>query len=84
MSASAAQAYGEVEQQAEDGTTTDGPGWRLTVYFALLVAIVTAAAVAATVFVFVQTDRDSRNMAHGTPRSQRRRRPRISRPAWPR
>lgn len=43
-------------------------GWRLTVYFALLVAVVAAAAAAATVYVFVQTDRDSRHAAESNAR----------------
>jgi PAS domain S-box-containing protein len=63
VSASAAQAFGEVEQGAGDGASVGGPGWRLTVYFALLVAVVAVAAGAATVYVFVQTDRDSRHTA---------------------
>ncbi|MFL5946636.1 MAG: ATP-binding protein [Gaiellaceae bacterium] len=64
MSASAAQAFEEVEQEAGADALEGGPGWRLTVYFALLVAVVAVAAGAATVYVFVQTDRDSRNTAH--------------------
>ena len=43
-------------------------GWRLTVYFALLVGAVALAAAAATVYVFVQTDRDSRRTAESNAR----------------
>jgi len=64
VSASTAQAFGEVEQDAGNGTSAGGPGWRLTVHFALLVAVVAVAAGAATVYVFVQTDRESRHTAH--------------------
>jgi two-component system cell cycle sensor histidine kinase/response regulator CckA len=39
------------------------PGWRLTAYFAVLVAVVALAAAAASVYVYVQTDRDSRHAA---------------------
>jgi len=64
VSASTAQAFGEVERDAGNGTSAGGPGWRLTVHFALLVAVVAVAAGAATVYVFVQTDRESRHTAH--------------------
>ncbi len=46
-----------------DAPPSSSRGWRLTVYFALLVALVSVAAAAATVYVFVQTDRDSRSTA---------------------
>ena len=62
MSATAAQNPGDVAESVEGGRS-DHRGWRLTVYFALLVAVVAVAAAAATVYVFVQTDRDSRNAA---------------------
>jgi PAS domain S-box-containing protein len=38
-------------------------GWRLTVYFAVLIAVVALAAAAATIYVFIQADRDSRATA---------------------
>jgi len=38
-------------------------GPRLTIHFAVLLAVVALAAAAGTVYVFVQTDRDSRSTA---------------------
>ncbi|MFL5877960.1 MAG: ATP-binding protein [Solirubrobacteraceae bacterium] len=42
---------------------TPSRGWRLKTYFALLVALFCVAAAAASIYVFVQTDRDSRKAA---------------------
>jgi PAS domain S-box-containing protein len=52
----------DVEQPVAAGRSTNR-GWGLTVYFALLVGVVALAATAAGVYVFVQTDRDSRHAA---------------------
>jgi two-component system cell cycle sensor histidine kinase/response regulator CckA len=43
-------------------------GWRLTLYFAALVAVFAVAATAAGIYVFVQTDRDSRGAAESDAR----------------
>jgi PAS domain S-box-containing protein len=57
----------EIETQIARRRTADidpaRRGWRLTAYFAVLVGVVAFAAAAASVYVFVQTDRDSRRDA---------------------
>src|SRR5262249_9998337 len=59
---------GEVDRETastvgDAAPASTGRGWPLTVYFALLVAVVAIGAAAAIVYVYVQTDRDSRRAA---------------------
>ena len=53
----------ELKGHQVTGGARGGRAWRLTSYFALLVAVMAVAAAAALVYVFVQTDRDSRAAA---------------------